>query len=141
MIEDLNVWAAQDALLAALLRQDSLKADEVACELGFPATIEADHVWISGEAAGSVAWELSGSKPSAETFRLSVFVFSAHAEPYADVRNRLVTFAPAVEDALEDAGFVAVVPAWSIPEYKLDAGTDGTKRQLCLEIKVECRCW
>jgi hypothetical protein len=141
MITDFNLWAAQDALLDALNDQAALQPEAITVELGFPASIQPDHVWIGGEALGSLAWELSGPKPSAETFRLSVFVYVQRAEPYADVRTRLKTFAGAVEDALESAKFAAVVPAWSVPEYKLDAGTDGTNRQLCLELVVECRCW
>lgn len=139
MIQDLILWDAQDALLDALDDQSALT--EVPCELGYPVNIQPDHVWVGAQAAGAVAWELSGPRPSAETFRLGVFVYTQRAEPYDEVRDRLKKFAGAVEDALESAKFAAVVPAWSIVNYKLEAGTDGTHRQLCLEIDVECRCW
>jgi hypothetical protein len=141
MITDFNLWAAQDALLDALNDQPALQPEDITVELGFPASIQPDHVWIGGESSGAMSWELSGTKPSAEMFRLSVFVYTQRAEPYPDVRSRLRTFAAAVEDALESDKFAAVVPAWGVPEYKLDAGTDGTHRQLCLEIVVGCRCW
>lgn len=139
MIEDLNLWAAQDALLAALAEQDDL--DDVAQSLGFPKNVEPDHVIVTGEATGSLAFELTGAQPSAETFRLTVVVYTQRAEEYVEVRDRLKGFAAAVERALASAGFAAVVPAWSIPDYRLEAGSDGTNRQLSLAIVVECRCW
>jgi len=140
MIEELNLWAAQDALLAALGEQPGLAG--VPCEIGFPASIQPDHVWIDGAASGSLGNSLSGAtSPSDETFRLTVIVYTQRGDEYAAVRDRLKGFAGAVEDALASPTFAAVVPAWSVPAYNLDAGTDGTHRQLSLELIVECRCW
>jgi len=139
MIDELNLWAAQDALLAALAEQEDL--DDVTQSLGFPPNVEPDHVIIIGEADGSLTFELSGSEPSAETFRMDVVIYTQLAEDYAAVRDRLKGFAAAVERALASDGFAAVVPAWSIPTYRLEAGTDGSNRQLLLQLTVECRCW
>ena len=140
MIEDLSLWNAQDALLTALVAQPGLAG--VPCEIGFPANIQPDHVWIDGAASGSLDSSLSGAtSPSDETFRLTVVVFTQLADEYAAVRDRLKGFVSAVEDALASATFAAAVPSWSVPAYNLDAGTDGTHRQLSLELIVECRCW
>jgi hypothetical protein len=144
MIEELNLWAAQDALMVALASQPALDrggAGEVALDLGFPARIEPKHIWLDGGADGRVTNELSGTKPSDEAFTFSVFVYVQAGEDYATIRDTLKALARAVEDALGSATFAAAVPAWSITQYLLDAGTDGTNRQLALELKVECRCW
>ena len=141
LIENLSLWAAQDALMVALAAQEVLQTAEVAIDLGFPVNIERDHVWIEGGATGRLDNELSGGSPTDETFRFSLFVFTQRAEEYVEVRDRLVTFAGAVGSALASATFAAAVPSWTIGAYTLDAGTDGTNRQLCLELVVECKCW
>lgn len=144
MIEELSLWSAQDALLEALADQEALDrggADEVALDLGFPTDIQPEHVWIDGGANGALTNELTDTVPSDETFRFKVFVFVQSAEDYAGARDRLKTLATAVEAALASSTFAAVVPSWGIPEYRLDAGTDGSNRQVCLELTVECRCW
>ena len=82
----------------------------------------------------------AGPRPSAETFRMSLFIF-VQAADYEEARSRVKTLAAACESALETATFAAVVPSWRIPRYRLDAGTDGSNIQLCLELPVECRCW
>lgn len=143
MIDELGLWAAQDALLAALRAQAAFDvggAGEVALDLGFPAEIQTEHVWIDGEAEGKLSAELTGPKPSDETFQTKLFVF-VQADDYVTTRDRVKVLATACEAALASAGFAAVVDAWSIPRYRLDAGTDGTNRQLCLELTVECSCW
>ncbi len=144
MIAELNLWAAQDALLTALGAKEALDrggAAEVALDIGFPVNVRPEHVWIAGEADGALESELTARGPSRETFRLDVFVFVAAAEEYAVLRDRLKTLATAVEGALASDGFAAVVPSWSVTQYRLEEGTDGTNRQLCLELTVECRCW
>jgi hypothetical protein len=143
MIDELNLWAAQDALLAALREQvafDVGGAGEVALGLGFPAEIQPEHVWIDGTAEGKLSAELTGSRPSNETFQTKLFVF-VQADDYVATRDRLKTLATACEAALASATFGAVVDSWSVPRYRLDAGTDGSNRQLCLELAVECSCW
>lgn len=144
MIAELHLWAAQDALLAALGDQEAYDAggeSEVALDLGFPSEIQPEHVWIEGGADGALTNELTGSQPSDETFRIKLFIFVSAANDYAAVRDRLKTLATAAEAALASSAFAAAVPSWSIPTYRLDAGTDGSNRQLCLELSVECRCW
>jgi hypothetical protein len=143
VIEQLNLWAAQDALLDALKDQAAFDVDgagEVALGLGFPAEIQPEHVWIGGEAEGDLEAELTGPRPSAEIFRMPLFIF-VQAADYEEARSRVKTLAAACESALETATFTAVVPSWRIPRYRLDAGTDGSNIQLCLELPVECRCW
>ena len=130
MIEELGLWAAQDALMVALAAQPALDrggADEVALDLGFPAAIEPKHVWLEGGADGKLTNELTGTKPSDETFTFSVFVYAQAGDDYAAVRDTVKTLARAVEDALASDTFAAAVPAWSIPEYRADAGTDGSE--------------
>ena len=144
MIDELHLWAAQDALLAELAVQPALDRggeDEVALDLGFPTSIRPQHVWIDGGANGTLSAELTGSRPSDETFRFKVIVFVQAAADYADVRDSLKTLAGAVEDALASDGFAAVVPSWSIPTWTLDSGTEDAKRSLALDLDVECRCW
>jgi hypothetical protein len=144
MIEELSLWAAQDALLGALADQEALDrggADEVALDLGFPADIAPEHVWIDGGARGSLTNELTGTNPSDEQFRIKVFCFVQSAEGYDAARDRLKTLATAVEAALASDDFAAAVDSWTIPGFTLDSGTDGSNRQLCLELTVECRCW
>jgi hypothetical protein len=143
MIDELNLWAAQDALLAALKGQAAFDvggAAEVALDLGFPAEIQAEHVWIDGEAEGKLSAELTGPRPSDETFQTKLFVF-VQAGDYVTTRDRVKVLATACEAALASATFGAVVDSWSIPRYRLGAGTDGSNRQLCLELAVECSCW
>jgi len=143
MIEELGLWAAQDALLAALRAQAAFDvggAAEVALGLGFPAEIQTEHVWIDGQAEGKLSAELTGAKPSNETFQVKLFVF-ASAGDYATTRDRVKALAAACEAALASAAFAIVVDVWNISRYRLDAGTDGTNRQLCLELTVECSCW
>ena len=139
MIEELSVWLAQDALLTALGLEDDL--DDVAQGIGHPVNIEPKHVWITGEATGALAFELTGTKPSAETFRTTVVIFAQAADDYTVVRDVVKLLAAAVERALASATFGAVVPAWSIPDYRLEEGTDGKSRQVSLTLAVECRCW
>ena len=139
MIEDLNLWAAQDALLAALAAQDDL--DGVAQGIGFPVNIEPQHVWLTGEATGSLTQELTGDGPSAETFRLTVVVYVQAADDYATVRDTAKLLAGAVERALGSPTFTVVVPSWTVPDYRLEEGTDGKHRQVSLSFGVECRCW
>lgn len=143
MIDELRLWAAQDALLAALEGQAAFDvggAGEVALDLGFPAEIQTEHAWIDGEAEGKLSAELTGPGPSDETFQVKLFVF-VQAGDYAETRDRLKVLARACEAALASPAFGTVVGSWSIPRYRLGAGTDGTNRQLCLELTVECSCW
>jgi hypothetical protein len=143
MIDELTLWAAQDALLAALREQEAFDvggAAEVAIGLGFPAEIQPEHVWIDGEAEGKVTFELTGSRPSDETFQTKLFCY-VQAGDYDEARDRLKALTTACETALASATFGAVIESWSIPRYRLDAGTDGSNRQLCLELTVECSCW
>ena len=143
MIDELHLWAAQDALLAALKDQAAFDvggAGEVALDLGFPAEIQTEHVWIDGEAEGKLSAELTGPRPSDEAFQTKLFVF-VQADDYVTTRDRLKALATACEAALASQVFGAVVDSWSIPHYRLGAGTDGSNRQLCLELAVECSCW
>jgi len=143
MIDELHLWAAQDALLAALKGQAAFDvggAGEVALGLGFPTEIQTEHVWIDGEAEGKLSAELTGTKPSDETFQVKLFVFVQEGD-YVTTRDRLKTLASACEAALASQAFGAAVDSWSIPRYRLGAGTDGSSRQLCLELAVECSCW
>jgi hypothetical protein len=145
MIEELTLWQAQDTLLDALKALevfDQGGPTEVTVDLGFPVNIMPNHVWLAGDAEGTLEAELSGeSQPSAETFRFSVFVFSQWAGTEAEAREHLKVYARGVEDALASEAFRAVVPSWMIPRFRLESGSDGTNRQLCLELVVECRCW
>ena len=138
-IASLRVWAAQDALLEALGDEDDL--DDVAQGIGFPVNIEPQHVWITGEVTGSLSDELTGGNPSAETFRLTVVVYVQQADEYIAVRDTVKGLAGAVASALASNTFRAVVPAWTVPDYRLEEGTDGTYRQVSLSLAVECRCW
>jgi hypothetical protein len=126
LIENFSLWAAQDALMVALAEQDDLS--DVAQGLGFPVNIEIDHVWIEGGGRGKFDNELSGGTPTDEAFQFDVFVYTQLAEEYVDVRDRLKTFAAAVGRALASATFAAAVPSWTISDWELDAGTDGTNR-------------
>jgi hypothetical protein len=138
-VDGLKLWAAQDVLLAGLEASEALT--DVAKGLGHPANIEPQHVWIGGAATGSVTTELSGDAGlSDETFKLKLFVF-AQADDYAATRELLKSLAGAAVAVLASSAFAAVVHSWTIPDYALDDGTDGTHTQLALELTVECRCW
>ena len=140
IVAALKLWAAQEALKVALAEQPELA--DAATGLGHPVNVEPDHVWIAGGATGSLVTEMSGdTAPSDETFRLTVVVFTQLADEYDEVRDRLMGLAAGAEGALSSAGFAAVVPAWTIPDFRLEEGTDGTYRQMSLELIVECRCW
>ena len=143
MIDELHLWAAQDALLAALREQAAFDvggAAEVALGLGFPTEIQTEHVWIDCEAEGKLSAELTGAKPSDESFQFKLFVF-VQADDYVTTRDRVKALTAACFAALASATFGAAVDSWNIPRYRLDAGTDGSNRQLCLELTVECSCW
>jgi hypothetical protein len=143
MIDELRLWDAQDALLTALREQAAFDvggAGEVALGLGFPTEIQTEHVWVDGEAEGKLSAELTGAKPSDESFQFKLFVF-AQADDYVTTRDRVKVLARACEAALASSTFAAAVDSWSIPRYRLGAGTDGSNRQLCLELTVECSCW
>ena len=135
-----HLWAAQDALLAALDEQSAL--GEVAKGIGHPVAIEPDHVWITGRATGKVDSELSGATaPGDEEFHLTVVIYTQLADEYTVVRDRLKGFATAVGAAMASAGVAAIVPAWTVADFTLDEGTDGTYRQLSLELTFACQCW
>lgn len=138
-IESLQLWPAQDALLAALALEDDL--DDVAQGIGFPVNVEPAHVWIAGKAQGLLGDELSGEAPSAETFHLTAIVYVRLADEYLEVRNVVRTIAAAVMRAFDSDTFRAVVPAWTLSAYDLEESTDGTYRELALLLDVECRCW
>lgn len=143
MTGELRLWAAQDALLAALKDQAAFDvggAGEVAVDLGFPAEVQPAHVWIDGGAEGKATSELTGPKPSDETIQVKLFCF-AQADDYVTTRDRVKALTAACFAALASATFGAAVDSWNIPRYRLDAGTDGSNRQLCLEFTVECSCW
>lgn len=137
---NLTLWDAQDALIAALADVEALA--EITVDFGFPANLEPDHVWVDDAASGSRTTELSGdTEPSDETFRLAVFVFTSHALEAIEVRDKIKTLTAGVFVAMSCPAFAAVVPAWTLADYTLDAGTDGTNRQLALKLTFECRCW
>jgi hypothetical protein len=137
---NLTLWDAQDALLTALGEVEALA--EVTVDFGWPVNVEPDHVWIDDAASGSRDTELSGdTEPSDETLRLTVLIFTSHALEAIEVRNLLKTLTAGVFTALASATFAAVVPSWTLADYTLDAGTDGTNRQQALKLTVECQCW
>jgi hypothetical protein len=137
---NLTLWDAQDALITALAEVEALAG--VTVGFGFPANLEPDHVWIDDAASGSRTTELSGdTEPSDETFRLTVFIFTSHALEAIEVRDLLKALTAGVFTAMASAAFAAVVPAWTLADYTLDAGTDGTNRQLALKLTFECQCW
>lgn len=144
MSDELRLWAAQDALLAALKLQEAFDvggADEVAVDLGFPTEIQPAHVWIDGGAEGKATDEVTGQPtPSDETIQVKLFCF-AQADDYVATRDRVKALTTACFGALASATFGSAVDSWGISRYRLDAGTDGSNRQLCLELTVECRCW
>lgn len=144
MIEELGLWAAQDAIVAAVKAQEAFDAGgahEVPVDLGFPADVQPEHFWLEGGAEGSLTNELTGTTPSDETDRIKAFLYVQSPGDYVDVRDRLRALARAFEDAMRSDAVAVVVPSWSIPNYALDAGTDGTNRQLVLELTLELRSW
>lgn len=137
---NLTLWDAQDALIAALEDVDAFA--EVTVGFGFPANLEPDHVWIDGGATGSRTAEMSGdTEPSDETFRIRVCAFTSHALEAIEVRDKLKALTAGVFVAMSSAAVAAVVPAWTLADYMIDTGTDGTNRQLALALTFECRCW
>ena len=138
-VDGLALWAVQDALLAALKLEDSLI--DKGLGLGHPTDIEPEHVWIGGNARGSVTNELAGeTAPSDETLSFPVFIF-AQADDYLASRTKLKELGGAVERALASDGVKAVLPSWGCSDYELDSGTDGSNVQLCLQLTIEGQCW
>jgi hypothetical protein len=136
----LTLPAAQDALFGELKEAEALAA--LAVDLGFPTSIQPDHVWVQGAGDGSTKNELSGSTaPSAETFHLTVFCFASHGLPYVEVRDAVMVMAGAVFAALDSSAFAAIAPAWKLSDYTFDEGTDGSNIQVALELVLECRVW
>lgn len=136
----LTLPAAQDALFGELQDAEALAA--VAVDLGFPTSIQPDHVWVHGAGDGATENELSGSTaPSAETFHVRVYCLASHGLPYAEVRDAVMVMASAVFAALDSSAFAQVAPAWKLSDYTFDEGTDGTNRQVALELVFECRAW
>ena len=134
-----NLWDAQDALVTALQAQQALADAEIG--LGFPRDVQRRHVWVAGRASGEQNEELSGVRGRAdETLRLTVIVYAQSPE-YTEARDALASMAEGVIAALDSDGFAEVVPAWGLSQFNVDEGTDGTYRQLALEVVVECRCW
>lgn len=150
MTWQLRLWAAQDAILAAISAQAALDlggADEVGLDLGLPVDLRPEHVWVDGGASGTLTSELSGadedggSSPSGETFELKVGVFVATSPDYLEVRARVQELSAAVIAALSSPGVAAAVDSWSVSRYELASGTDGSNRLLALELAVACQCW
>ena len=113
----------------------------MALDLGFPAEIQPEHVWIDGDAEGKLSAELTGPKPSDETFQTKLFVF-VQADDYVTTRDRLKTLATACEAALaSDRPSAPSSTRGASRATGSSAGTDGSNRQLCLELAVECSCW
>ena len=137
---NLALWDVQDALLTALAEVEAFA--EVTVDFGFPTDLEPDHVWIDEAASGSRTTELSGdTEPSDETLRITVFAFTSHALEAIEVRDLLKALTAGVFAAMASATVAAVVPAWTLSDYTLDAGTDGTNRQLAIKLTFECQCW
>ena len=134
-----SLWDVQDALVAALRAQEALAAVEVG--LGFPKQVQPKHVWVAGRAGGEQSAELSGVRGRAdETLRLTVIVYSQSPD-YVEARDALAAMADGVVGALGSDEFAEIVPAWGLAQFNVDEGTDGTHKQLALEVTVECRCW
>lgn len=144
MTPELRLWAAQEVLLGVLRARPEVDTGgpaEVPVDIGFPADVQPSHIWLTGEASGSLTDELSGGGPELETFRLSLVVYVQAPEEYQTVAGEVRRLASATCAAMDEDAVRAVVDAWTLAEYRLEEGTDGTSRQLALTLGFDCRCW
>jgi len=129
--------AAQDALKAALVSE----LGGITVDLGFPATLLEEHVWIEGNADGEPEYDLSNGVKSSTSFTLTVSAIEEFAADYDETRARLKVMWDAVTQAV-----LSLAPSlanhvefgkWSVREGRTPAGT----RQLGFFRDVDLFFW
>lgn len=131
------VWAAQDALKAALVAASGT----VAVDLGFPETVEPKHIWINGEATSSLAYDECGNEPSGEELQLTVHAIATFAGTYAEARAVAQTMWGYITTAIQSAGFRATVSHARVTDYKVEEARTESDRQIGLTIHLACSVW
>jgi hypothetical protein len=135
-----QMWAAQDALHTLL--GAATWPGRVAVDMGVPARLEPDHVWLSGEVDDwSAEYRTSGLRAKDESFALRVHVYSTRLGGYADARDRVRELGEVVEDTVADnytlTGTVMLAKiVRSVVEESI--GEDGRARAVLLTMWVEC---
>lgn len=141
-LENLALWAAQDALKSAL--RTTVEPLGVTVDLGHPDTVQPEHVWISGDAEGTAEYMESGNAPSNEQFVLTVHILCTYAAvDYADTRARLKQILAAVTAGLSSASFVPdAVDQARASRWQVDEGRNGEgHRQIGLSLEITCDKW
>ena len=138
-----TVWAAQDALLAAL--QTQTWPDQINPKRGTPAALDRDAVWISGEVDDwPLDYAVSGYRQMDESYVLRIHILATRLGTYTDLREKLATYGGKVETAvvtnytLGGAVAQARIDRRSLEETLAD---DGRTRQGLLTFWVRCTAW
>lgn len=133
-------FSAQDALYAAI--DAATYPGEVTRSLGVPARLEHDLVWVAGR-IDDIAneYRVSGLGAVDERFTLNVHVFSRRRGTLADVRDRAVELADAVDDALTaDPTLGGTVMLATVVRRTAEESIDedGRARGFLISLYVEC---
>lgn len=131
---------AQDAYVAAILLQPEITGSHIPAEVGYPANGPlSDHVWLTGSAAGELAYEIStGGEPSDHAFTIGLNVLVTLAADLPTTRARLVNVVTAARRALSEPSFLTVVSQAQMGRYRVTEGRSDGKRQLHLALDIEC---
>lgn len=135
-----QVWQAQEALYAAL--NSATWPGSVQVDLGTPANMERDSVWVSGEVDDWAAeYRTSGLAAKDEQFALRVHALSKRLGNYLDARDRVKALGEVVEDAVAaDHTLDGTVMLATIERSQLEdsLGEDGRTRMVLLTLWVRC---
>lgn len=135
-----RIWEAQDALYAAL--EGATYPGRVSVDLGVPARLETDHVWVSGEVDDwSADYRTSGLAAKDESFTIRVHIYSTRLGGYLDARDRVRELGQVIENAvtadytLDGTVMLAKITRSQLEESITD---EGRSRGLLLTFWVEC---
>jgi hypothetical protein len=135
-----KVWAAQDALYAAL-QGASLG---IVPGYGHPTDFADDNVWVDGEVEDWVQeYEVSGLGPKDETFGLLVVVMCIRMGTYLDTRNAVKALEALVVPAAEaDPTLGGTVMLAQASRRRMEETLlDDRQRAVKLSITIACRAW
>jgi Cdc6-like AAA superfamily ATPase len=129
----------QDALKLAL--ESELSAG-IPADLGFPAALLEEHMWIDGSADGDPDYDLSNGVKSGVVISVTISAIEQFAADYDDARTALKVMWDAATDAvaaLATAGTVDHVEfaKWQVREGRTAEG----RRQLAFSRDVEFTKW
>lgn len=143
-MDDWPVFAAQDALVAAIKAARDSAHGTASVSLGYPTVLDDDHIWVTGSIDGDFEDGLSNAEePTDGRFDLQVRALThLQVDEWGDVRDRVKAFVVWIRTAVVSAAFRATVSKAHVASYKVLEGVDDDgSRQAGAEITVSCSTW